>query len=73
MKNEEHVGAHGFGGTCTCPSGLTYNVGDIDGTAQKCGKLACKDGLHGACSEQIDEEYKGHSVTCGVIFLLKIN
>jgi len=40
------AGVGGWGGTCTCPSGETYQVGDNE---DSCGSLACVNGVSGKC------------------------
>ena len=42
-------GVGGWGGTCTCPDGQVYQVGDNKDT---CGSLACIGGEAGTCSPQ---------------------
>ena len=39
-------GVGGWGGSCTCPSGAVYLVGDNN---DYCGSLACVDGEPGEC------------------------
>ena len=46
-------GVGGWGGTCTCPDGSTYDVGD-NGNA--CGSLACVGGKAGACQKGVKGE-----------------
>ena len=41
-------GVGGWGGTCTCPDGSVYQVGD---EANACASLACVGGISGICSE----------------------
>jgi len=38
-----------FGGTCTCPNGQTYDVGDNN---DACGSLACEGGVSGTCNRE---------------------
>jgi len=40
-------GVGGWGGTCTCPDGQEYQVGDNN---DSCSSLACINGVSGACS-----------------------
>ena len=41
-------GVGGWGGTCTCPDGEVYQVGDFDND-DYCGSLACIGGVAGSC------------------------
>jgi len=50
-----------WGGTCTCPDGGEYFVGDNwDG----CGSLACFGGTSSGCNRWVDEKWAGRSVIC---------
>jgi len=50
------------GGECTCPSGITYQVGAINGD---CNYLACDGGTPGTCYEhQLDSKVTFMKVTC---------
>ena len=49
-----------FGGTCTCPNGQTYDVGDNN---DACGSLACEGGVSGTCNR---EPSNGKSAARGV-------
>ena len=50
--------AGGGGGSCTCPDGQTYQVGDLWGTRAnstakgECNALACHGGVAGECHKQ---------------------
>jgi len=58
--NVDNVG--GWGGTCTCPDGITYQVGDnFDG----CGSLACIGGISGSCGPD-NPGGAGVRVTCAL-------
>jgi len=57
----------GWGGWCTCPDGLRYNVGDnFDGCANGPASLACEGGSPGACDKIDDSIRSGMKVTCAV-------
>jgi hypothetical protein len=59
---EEHVPGIGlWGGTCSCPSGQVYSVGD---NRDYCSSLACFGGTSGACGEG---DFGGRRVTCGPV------
>ena len=50
-----------WGGSCTCPDGSVYQVGDkIDG----CASLACEGGVSGTCHSH-DGVWSKRKVTCG--------
>ena len=55
------VGSGGFGGSCTCPDGRSYAVGDNNNA---CGSLACEGGLSGPCEQTADSGRVGMKVTC---------
>jgi len=57
--NQPDVG--GWGGSCTCGDGETYQVGDNN---DGCGSLACVGGTSGICKE-VDGPGAGVRVTCG--------
>ena len=40
-----------WGGSCTCPDGQIYEVGDVGEQGDGCGKLACYGGEPGVCSK----------------------
>ena len=52
-------GIGGWGGSCTCPDGQVYQVGDLDG---KCGSLACYGGVSGECLEWSDGPHSHNKV-----------
>jgi len=58
------VGIGGFGGLCTCPSGVVYGVGD---NGDSCGSLACVGGSAGACNKR-NGDWSGMKVTCSPAF-----
>lgn len=59
-------GVGSWGGQCTCPSGKTYNVGDISGTA--CASLACYGGIeHGCSAGGIPVSAAGMAVDCAPV------
>jgi len=49
-----------WGGTCTCPDGSAYLVGD---EMNKCGSLACINGVSGPCN-RYKSEWAGRKVIC---------
>ena len=51
-----------WGGYCTCPSGVTYGVGDEN---NKCGSLACTGGTESECIKSVNSAYSKRRVTCG--------
>merc|ERR1712122_163703 len=54
----QYAGA--WGGTCTCPDGMVYEVGD---NHDSCGSLACEGGVAGEC-KQAPGTWSGRKVTC---------
>ena len=48
LENRQDVGV--WGGTCTCPDGEVYLVGDRN---NQCGSLACYGGLSGPCNHYV--------------------
>jgi hypothetical protein len=54
--------AGGWGGSCTCPDGTTYQVGD---NYDYCGSLRCINGAAGTCNRFVDASWSHKSVTCG--------
>ena len=52
--------AGSFGGTCTCPDGQVYLVGDRN---DDCGSLACVGGMPGLCNRYVSE-WRNRIVTC---------
>ena len=62
-KVEEKVaGVGGYGGSCKCPDGQTYQVGDNN---DHCGSMACYGGEKGACESKHVNSRAGRKVTCG--------
>ena len=61
QQNAPNVGntPNGWGGTCTCPDGGVYLVGD---NLDSCASLACVGGASGLCSKHSGT---GVKVTCG--------
>ena len=59
----QKAGVGTWGGTCTCPSGNVYYVGDNN---DNCGSLACNGGVAGACSSSLPQSGWRMSVECGV-------
>eukprot|EP00966_Prymnesium_polylepis_P085282 1974417-Prymnesium_polylepis.1 len=49
-ENQVDVGV--WGGTCTCPNGETYQVGD---SLDYCGTLACIGGVSGVCNKLVGD------------------
>ena len=65
MPLEGHFGKDTFGswgGTCTCPDGQTYQVGDL---GDQCSTLACYGGTPGKCNTQ-DGPWSNKGVVCAV-------
>ena len=61
VRWQRDVGA--WGGTCTCPDGEVYHVGEIAGSV--CTQLACHGGVSGECSRTDNpREGWGTRVTC---------
>lgn len=50
-----------YGGSCTCPNGAVYQVGDNN---DECNTLACEGGLPGMCYTQVSDFWKHRKVTC---------
>merc|ERR1712054_572420 len=61
-ENVHRVGA--WGGSCTCPDGTVYQVGD---NYDSCGSLACDGGKQGKCNRHEDAKWAGKKVTCGAL------
>ena len=66
-------GVGGWGGLCTCPDGVVYQVGDLDGckdASSRSNSLACYGGgVPGRCSNQnttMRWRGAGVAVTCGI-------
>merc|ERR1712232_41388 len=55
-------GVGGWGGSCTCPDGSKYWVGDKN---NYCKSLACNGGKSGKCNRRSDKKWSRKSVTCG--------
>ena len=58
MSNSASAG--GWGGSCTCPNGQVYQVGD---QMDSCGSLSCKNGKSGTCNHH-NGPWSGNKVTC---------
>jgi len=54
-------GVGGWGGTCECPDGQTYAVGDNN---DACASLACENGRPSACERRENPLRAGMKVTC---------
>ena len=50
-----------YGGTCSCADGAVYLVGD---EMNRCGSLACKNGVSGSCKTQVSNEWAFRRVEC---------
>ena len=50
-----------WGGTCTCPDGKMYGVGD---NTDYCATLACVGGTSGACNRHSSSAWSNKKVTC---------
>jgi len=59
-RNIVEMTAGGWGGTCTCPDGSAYEVGD---NHDWCGSLACVGGISGEC-RQSEGSWSYRKVTC---------
>ena len=60
---ENWVGAGTFGGTCTCPDGEVYLVGD---EKNACGSLSCVNGEPGLCNHY-ESSWKHRRVVCAQV------
>lgn len=58
---KERLGVGGYGGTCTCPDGQEYEVGDHH---NHCGSLACEGGTWTDCESVDMPKRQGMKVTC---------
>jgi len=58
---EDADGVGGWGGSCTCPDGSVYQVGD---NTDSCGSLACNGGISGTCNRH-SGEWSHRKVKCG--------
>mmetsp|Transcript_69896 Transcript_69896/g.202571 ORF Transcript_69896/g.202571 Transcript_69896/m.202571 type:complete len:642 (-) Transcript_69896:180-2105(-) len=64
-KYRRMPGVGSWGGSCTCPDGTTYNVGDKnDACKQGPLSLACEGGVPGECIKERDVGRSGMAVTC---------
>lgn len=54
------AGTGGHGGSCTCPNGEVYQVGD---NGDNCATLACINGVSGTCNAE-GGDWSGNKVTC---------
>ena len=61
VVTEKAPGVGGWGGSCTCPNGQTYGVGD---NYNYCASLACINGKAGTCNRKIDAEWAHRKVVC---------
>jgi hypothetical protein len=59
IENAEKVGGHG--GSCTCPDGSVYWVGD---NHNGCATLACVGGTPGKCNNWVDSKWANRKVIC---------
>ena len=59
---ESPAGVGGWGGTCTCPNGEVYGVGD---NGDFCASLACINGVSGVCNQAVSDSWGYRRVTCG--------
>ena len=64
VRNVLEEGVAGeWGGSCKCPDGKVYLVGDnMDG----CGSLACVGGVSGPCNHYKAKQWNGRRVTCSL-------
>jgi len=60
VVEENPAGVGGWGGSCTCPDGSVYHVGDNN---DHCGSLACTGGVGGRCN-QFEGVWSHRKVTC---------
>ena len=61
--------AGGWGGTCTCPDGLVYYVGDQNNS---CGSLACINGKSGTC-HRFSGPWYHRKVICAVVSIFVLD
>jgi len=61
LVEENAPGVGEWGGSCTCPDGSVYQVGD---NIDHCGSLACIGGVSGTCNRD-HGEWSRRKVTCG--------
>jgi hypothetical protein len=62
---KSNAGKGGWGGSCTCPDGQVYQVGD---NMNSCGSLACNGGKSGTCHRK-NGAWSKASVSCGAKFV----
>ena len=55
-------GIGGWGGSCTCPDGQVYQVGDL---GNWCGSLACYGGVAGTCHKN-HGQWSNRRVVCAI-------
>merc|ERR1719195_728243 len=60
VVEEKAQGVGGWGGSCTCPDGSVYQVGD---NFDYCDSLACHGGISGTCN-RVHGEWSYRKVTC---------
>ena len=66
MVEEKTPGVGSWGGTCQCPNGRSYEVGDNN---NHCKSLACANGKMVNCNKY-DGEWSKRKVTCsGILWL----
>merc|ERR1712086_159231 len=61
VVKENAPGVGGWGGSCTCPDGSTYWVGDKN---DACRSMACYGGTRGTCNRYASNQWKGREVIC---------
>ena len=59
-------GIGGWGGSCRCPNGQVYQVGD---SGKGCTALACINGKPGKCNRKQSAAWAGNKVTCATAIL----
>ena len=59
--HENAIGVGGWGGTCQCPDGNTYQVADNN---DACMTLACTNGEMLSCNKEVRTEWNKRKVTC---------
>ena len=69
MVVENAPGVGGWGGSCTCPDGSVFQVGDLN---DYCGSLACVNGQAGTCNED-EGAWSSRSVTCDTSINMEID
>merc|ERR1712086_791765 len=65
VVKENAPGVGGWGGSCTCPDGSTYWVGDKN---DECRSMACYGGTRGTCNRYDSNKWKGRDVTCAASY-----